>query len=371
MESANIVVIGGGIVGLSIASYLSENNHGVYVLDKNRTLGRETSSHNSGVIHSGIYYPPGSLKAKLCRKGNALIYEICEKNRISCKKLGKLIVANSENEISELERLKINGERNGIGNLVTLDRSEIVAMEPNISALKAIYSPSTGIIEPDDLMTYFHSRAVNNGTTIVPETIVTGISKTAESFQLTGISSGEEFRIRSNTVINSAGLNSDRVAGLAGLDIDRLGYRLHWCKGDYFRLSGKAPVKSLIYPVPNGPGLGIHATPDMAGSIKLGPDAYYVNQIDYNVESDPLVFREDVSKFLPLVKDRVLTPDSSGIRPKLQGPGDGFRDFIIRHEADRGLSGLINLIGIESPGLTASPAIGEYVARIYEDEIKH
>ncbi len=173
-----------------------------------------------------------------------------------------------------------------------------------------------------------------------------------------------------DTVINSAGLNFDRVAEMVGLDIDSIGYRLHPCKGDYFRLTGKAPVKSMIYPIPSGPGLGIHLTPDMAGSIKLGPNAYYSDYADYKVESDPLTFREDVVKFLPLISERELLVDSTGIRPKLDGPGGGFRDFIIRHEEDRGFPGFIDLIGIESPGLTASPAIGEYVSEMYENEIR-
>jgi L-2-hydroxyglutarate oxidase LhgO len=157
---------------------------------------------------------------------------------------------------------------------------------------------------------------------------------------------------------------------MAGLDVDKLGYRLHPCKGDYFRVSGKPLVKMLVYPVPKGPGLGIHLTPDLAGSIRLGPNAYYVDKIDYTVESGENEFREDVARFVPRIRESQVNEDSSGIRPKLQGPNDGFRDFIIRHEADRGLFGFIDLVGIESPGLTAAPAIGEYVSQIIEDEIK-
>jgi L-2-hydroxyglutarate oxidase LhgO len=371
MESARTVIIGGGVVGLSIAASLSEANNEIYVLEKNRGFGLETSSHNSGVIHSGIYYPPGSLKALLCRKGNAEIYSICEKYNVPFKKLGKLIVATDEPSITELEKLFKNGERNGIQDLRMLDRDQVSSVEPNVQCEMAIYSPSTGIMEPDSLLEYFRAKAIRNGVTLVSDTTVTGISITADGYGLTGISSGQSFNIRSDTVINSAGLLSDRIAALAGLDVDRLGYRLHYCKGDYFRLGGDPPVRSLVYPVPNGPGLGIHLTPDMGGSIKLGPNAYYVGKVDYNVESDPAEFKSDVVKFIPSVADRQLMFDSSGVRPKLQGPGEGFRDFVIRHESDRGMQGFINLIGIESPGLTASPAIGEYVSRIYETEIKH
>ena len=369
MESASIIIIGGGIVGLSIAASLSEDNHGVLVLEKNRTLGQESSSHNSGVIHSGIYYPPATLKATLCRKGNEMIYDICNGQKIPCKKLGKFIVATSENDLRELDRLMNNGRKNGLDDLLMLDGSDVISMEPNVTALRAIFSPSTGIIEPDDLLTYFMSKAVNNGATIVTETTVTRIVQKASGYLVSGRSSGHAFSIMAGTVINSAGLYSDRIAEMAGLDIDSLGYRLHPCKGDYFRLSGAPPVKSLIYPVPSGPGLGIHLTHDMAGSINLGPNAYYSDQADYRVGSDPEAFKEDVRKFLPLVSERGLLVDSSGIRPKLDGPGEGFRDFIIRHEADRGLPGFIDLIGIESPGLTASPAIGEYVSKLYETEI--
>lgn len=370
MESASVVIIGGGIVGLSIAASLSEKSQSILVLEKNRSFGQETSSHNSGVIHSGIYYPPGTLKATLCRKGNKMIYNICNEQRIPCKKLGKFIVATDELDIRELDRLIKNGRKNGIDDLVMLDGKGVSSMEPNVTALRAIFSPSTGIIEPDDLMTYFLSKASNKGATIVTETVVTGIAKKASGYLVSGRSSGQEFTLMADTVINSAGLNSDRVAEMVGLDIDSIGYRLHPCKGDYFRVTGKAPVKSMIYPVPSGPGLGIHLTPDMGGSIKLGPNAYYSDYADYKVESDPLTFREDVMKFLPLITERELLVDSSGIRPKLDGPGDGFRDFIIRHEKDRGFPGFIDLIGIESPGLTASPAIGEYVSEMYENEIR-
>ncbi|MHB1708379.1 MAG: NAD(P)/FAD-dependent oxidoreductase [Thermoplasmataceae archaeon] len=280
-------------------------------------------------------------------------------------------MAADENDIRELDRLINNGRKNGVDDLVMLDRKDVISMEPNVTALRAIFSPSTGIIEPEDLMVFFRSKAANNVASFVTDTIVTRIVKNARGYLVSGRSSGQEFTILADTVINSAGLYSDRVAEMIGIDIDSMGYRLHLCKGDYFRLAGRPPVKSLVYPVPNGPGLGIHLTPDMAGSVKLGPNAYYSDHIDYKVESDPLTFREDVMKFLPLISNRELLVDSSGIRPKLDGPGEGFRDFIIRHEEDIGLPGFIDLIGIESPGLTASPAIGEYVSEIYENEIKH
>ncbi len=194
-------------------------------------------------------------------------------------------------------------------------------------------------------------------------------TKIKDSFEIEGISVTEKFRMTSRVIINCAGLFSDRVAAMTGLDIDQLGYRIHPCKGDYYRVAGKPLVKMLVYPVPKGPGLGIHLTPDLSGSIRLGPNAYYVDKIDYSVESEERGFKEDVARFVPKIRDYQISADSSGIRPKTQGPKDPFRDFIIRSEADRGLHGFIDLVGIESPGLTAAPAIAEYVLQILEGEI--
>lgn len=370
MESANIIVIGGGVVGLSVAASLSERNEGVYVFEKNRMIGRETSSHNSGVIHSGIHYPKRTLKALLSVKGNSMTYELSRKYGIGSKRLGKLTVATGDQEIRVLDRLMRNGEDNGVEGLRLLDREEIRQMEPNVVAEKALYTPSTGIIEPDELMQHFHAQMANNGAILATGTEVTGLENTGSGYRLTGMSAGEKFTIGANAVINCAGLHADMVAAMAGLDIDKLGYRQRYYKGDYFRIAGTPPVRMLVYPVPSGAGLGIHLTPDMAGSVKMGPNAYPVGSIDYRIESDKEAFRRDVGRFLPSILDKNIQPDSSGIRPKLDAGTGNFADFIIRHETERGLHGFINLIGIESPGLTASPAIGEYVCGIYENEVK-
>lgn len=369
MESAKIVIIGAGVVGLAIAAKLSEKNGNVYVLEKNPKFGQETSSHNSGVIHSGIHYPKGSLKAKLCVKGNVLTYEICEKYRIPYKKLGKLTVAIEEGEIGELERLMRQGEDNGVEGLKFLEKEEVKKLEPNVDIERALLSSSTGIVEPDELMSHFYAHASKNGAVLVTETEVTGLRKVDEGYEIVGVSVGEKFTVTAKMVVNCAGLYADRIAAMVGLDIDKLGYRLHLCKGDYFRLAGKPPVTMLVYPVPTRAGLGIHLTPDLGGSVRLGPNDYYVDHVSYEVESDEKEFREGVKRFLPLIREREIRPDSAGVRPKLQGPGDSFRDFVIRHEADRGLFGFIDLVGIESPGLTAAPAIAEFVFEVYEREI--
>jgi L-2-hydroxyglutarate oxidase LhgO len=370
METASVVIIGAGIVGLAVAARLSERNEAVYVFEKNKRFGQETSSHNSGVIHSGIHYPKDSLKAKLCVKGNLMIYEICEKYKIPYKKLGKLTVAIGEEEIEELEKLMKMGEDNGVEDLKFLDGEDVKELEPDVEVEKALYSPSTGIVEPDELMSHFYSEIRNNRAIVATETEVTGLRKTDFGYELSGVSVGEKFTVQAKTVINCAGLYSDRIAVMIGLDVDKLGYRIHYCKGDYFRIAGKAPVKMLVYPVPKGPGLGIHLTPDLSGSVRLGPNTYYVNNIDYNVESSEEEFSQDVRRFLPSILEYDIQIDSAGVRPKLQGPKDPFRDFVIKHETDKGLFGFINLIGIESPGLTAAPAIGDFVSEMYENEIK-
>jgi len=370
METANVVIIGAGVVGLAVAAKLSEGNEGVYVFEKNAKFGQETSSHNSGVIHSGIHYPKDSLKAKLCVKSNPILYEICEKCSITYKRLGKLTVAIKEEEMEELEKLMKQGEANGVEGLKFLGKEEVKRLEPNVEVEKALHSPSTGILEPDELMNHFYARAHENNVVLAMETEVTDLRKTASGFEVSGISVGDKFTVTAKTVINCAGLHSDRIATMAGIDVDKFGYRLHYAKGDYFRVSGKPPVRMLVYPVPKGAGLGIHLTPDLAGMVRLGPNAYYVDKVDYEVESNEQEFREDVRRFLPVIDKYQIQVDSAGVRPKLQGPKDGFRDFVIRHEEDKGLFGFINLVGIESPGLTAAPAIGEFVSEIYESEIK-
>ena len=370
VESVNIVIIGAGVVGLAVAAKISEKNEGVYVFEKNTRYGQETSGHNSAVIHSGIHYPKNTLKAKLCVKGNKMLYELCEKHKIPFKRLGKLTVAVGEEELDEVEKLMRQGIDNGVEGLRFLDREEVKSLEPNVEVERALITPTTGIVEPDELMNHFHAQMRKNNAVLATETEVTGLKKIGNGYEVTGTSVGEKFQVNAKTVINCAGLYADRVAAMAGLDVDRIGYRIYHAKGDYYRVSGKPLVKMLVYPVPKGAGLGIHLTPDLSGSIRLGPNAYYVDKIDYAVESGEKEFREDVARFVPKILDCEIRQDSAGIRPKLQGPKDGFKDFVIKHESDKGLFGLINLVGIESPGLTAAPAIADYVSEIIENEIK-
>ena len=361
----DIIIIGAGVVGLAIAAEVSQINKNVFVFEKNRTFGLETSSHNSEVIHAGMYYPENSFKAKFCVGGNALLYELCEKFNINYKKLGKLIVAADDVEAKEVERLYHQGLKNGVGGLQIIERDDIKKLEPNVNAVEALLSPSTGVIDSHNLLRCFSGRAKENGAEFVFNTEVIGIERKSGSYRV-GIRDDEGISsVTARVVINAAGLSSDRIAQSAGIDLVKAGYISHYCKGQYFSLDPKIGrlVHRLVYPVPEQSGVGIHVTLSIDGSVRLGPDTKYVNNIEYTVnENDKTDFYRAVHRFLPSIEPDVLSPDFAGGRPNLQGKGEGFRDYVIRDEADKGFPGLINLIGIDSPGLTASPAIAKYVA---------
>ncbi|MDY6910860.1 MAG: NAD(P)/FAD-dependent oxidoreductase [Chloroflexota bacterium] len=364
----DITIIGAGVVGLAIASELAEQGRSVFVFERNRTFGQETSSRNSEVIHAGIYYPEDSLKAKLCVEGNRLLYEICEKHSISYRKSGKMIVAVTQEEITKLEKIFEQAAKNGVTDLELLSQSDIKQLEPNIRGRAGVLSPSTGIIDTHSLMLLFHQKAVEYGAEFLFETTVAGMDKTGDAWKVSvhdweGISD-----LTSQVVINCAGLSSDVIARLAG--IDREHYRLHYCKGDYFSLSSRwrNSITRLVYPTPEQTGLGVHATLALDGMIRLGPDAHYVDEIDYEVnKTQKNTFYRSSKQFLPALELDDLNPDFAGIRPKLQGPSELFRDFVITHENRSGFQGFLNLIGIESPGLTASPAIARYVAELVSE----
>ena len=369
MEKVEILIIGAGVIGLGVAAWISGKHRSIFVVEKNRMFGQETSSRNSEVIHAGIYYPKDSLKAELCVKGNRMLYEICEKSHIKYKRLGKLIVATKINERERLEELFEKGKENGVTGLQMLTSKQIKDLEPEVEACSAIYSPNTGIIDSHGLMKYFLFRAEDRGVNIVYNTEVKNIEKDSSGYRITvSDRKGRDFTFITEILINCAGLNSDKIAGMVGMNVEECGYRLKYCKGEYFRIwNNKANlVKRPIYPVvkPEAVSLGIHVTPDLNGAIRLGPDATYIHRekLDYSVDiSKKRVFYEYVKNFLPFIAYDDLNPDIAGIRPKLQGAGEAFRDFVIQDEKERGFAGFINLIGIESPGLTSAPAIAEYV----------
>lgn len=371
MDKVDIVVIGAGVVGLAIGAAIADKRREMYILEKEEVYGQGTSSRNSEVIHAGIYYPAGTLKAELCVKANPMIYDICEQHKVPYKKCGKLIVGNGEIEVAQLDRIIKHAKSIGARDLEMIDADQIKKLEPNVRADHAILSPSTGIVDAHGLMDHFHREARRKAGSdpLVLDTEVVGIGQTGDGYIIKMNSGGEPFEIESMVVINSAGLYCDRIAEMAGVDIDKEGYRLHWSKGEYFSLTGKPPALMLIYPPPpqDAASLGIHSVPDLTGRLRFGPNAFYVDEINYAVESEKEPFWRDIIEYFPSVRMENLHPDMTGIRSKLQGPGDPVRDFVIRHEEDKGLPGFINLIGIESPGLTASPAIAEMVEKMVKD----
>lgn len=360
-----IAIIGAGVVGLAIASRLSEKHPNVVVLEKNQKYGLETSSRNSEVIHAGIYYEPESLKARLCVEGREELYFLCRKFTIAHSQITKIINARLEAELPELEMIFKKGTRNG-ADLRLLNAKETHDLEPNITTCGSIFSPRTGIISAHGLMDYFFHHAVSKGATVQHKCEVVGIEQSSGRYAITLSESGSRSTISVEKVVNAAGLFSDQVAALAGIDIDAAGYRLHYCKGSYFSVSqSKAKLLGrLVYPVPTKDSLGVHALLDLGGRLKFGPDVEYLsaNKIDYSMsDSKRGLFLKSIQKILPTVRDADITPDMSGIRPKLQTKEGLAHDFVIAHEKERGLNGFINLIGIESPGLTASPAIARHV----------
>lgn len=368
MDKVDIVTIGAGVVGLAIAYRLSKMNKEIILLEKHEKFGMEASSRNSEVIHAGIYYPEDSLKARLCIEGNRMLYELCKKYNIPNKKTGKLIVANTKEEKENVESLFQQGKKNGVLGLELLTEMQINKLEPDIRASFALFSPETGIIDTHQLMKFYETQSESNDVIIAYNSEVTKIQKNDDFFILDILDSeGGHFQIGSSIVINSAGVSADKIASMVGIDIDKAGYRVHPCKGEYFSISNRhsGKIKHLIYPTPCDNNLGIHATLRLDGTLTLGPNAFYVNEFSYNVDAAHREeFFNSTKEFLPFLDYGDISPEMSGIRAKLQAKGEPFRDFIIQEESEKGLPGLISLIGIESPGLTASPAIAEYVENL-------
>ena len=372
---ADITIIGAGVVGLAIAEKVSEEHNSVFLIEKHLSFGQETSSRNSEVIHAGIYYTMGSLKARLCVEGKWLLYDYCKKYNIPYNNCGKLIVATSKEEITVIEGLWQTAIRNSVNDLLFLERYQIAELQPDIFALKALFSPSTGIVDSHSLMKQYETNTINNGGQVVYGSEVTGISKISNGYRITLLDSDKRnYSFTTRIVINSAGLTSDKVSEMVGLTDDNL--KILFCKGEYFRINPPKNrlIKRLIYPVPhqNMEGIGIHVTIDMGGGVKLGPDVKYLesNIYDYKLTaSKQEAFFKSAKKFLPFLEYDDLAPEMAGIRPKIQKPGEPLRDFYIMEETKRGYPGFINLIGIESPGLTSSISIAKYVNDLISNTI--
>jgi L-2-hydroxyglutarate oxidase LhgO len=350
------------VVGLAIAAELAPAE--VLVLEKNRSFGLEASSRHSEVVHAGIPYPDDSLKARLCLEGNALLYEFCEKHGVQSRKLGKIFSAVEEDEMEGLEKLYQQGRRNGVKGLTLLSRSEIRRLEPNVQGIAGMLSPSSGIADSYSFMQALHRKATSESANFVFNCEVIGIEKLNSKYRVTikeetGISS-----FSTPILINSAGLNAEKMAELAGTDIAQAGYKTYLLKGDYFSIAPRkwGLAKRLIYPIPGKVGVGIHNCIAIDGRERLGPYEYYVNDVDYKVdEGERELFYNSAKTYFPFLELDDLEPESSGIRPLLQSPEENVKDFVIAHEDRKGFPGLIDLIGIESPGFTSSLAIGSYV----------
>ncbi|MEP7704751.1 NAD(P)/FAD-dependent oxidoreductase [Paraglaciecola sp. 25GB23A] len=363
-ESVECIVIGAGVVGLAIARELANRGLETIVVERHSVIGSETSSRNSEVIHAGIYYPYSSLKARLCVMGKSLLYDYCEHKNISHSRCGKLIVATSEKQLSILKNIQSTARANGVNDLILLSQSQSLAMEPQLRALGALHSPSTGIIDSHSFMLNLQGDLESAGGVVAFNSpILSGEYKNTE--MSLNIGGEQAMTLTAKYVINCAGLSAQHIArqfsGLALANIPPL----HYAKGNYYALQCKAPFSRLIYPVPEEAGLGIHYTMDLAGSGRFGPDVQWIDDIDYAVDPKGAeLFYAQITRYWPDIKQGALIPAYSGIRPKLSSQGEPAKDFVIQDYADHGIKGLVNLFGIESPGLTASLAIAEYVAAL-------
>ncbi|MCF7918461.1 MAG: NAD(P)/FAD-dependent oxidoreductase [Candidatus Cloacimonetes bacterium] len=360
MEEVKILIIGAGCVGLAVGLELSRRFEDVLIVEKEDSYGRHTSSRNSEVIHSGIYYPQNSLKTELCIQGRELMYEYLQDKNIPHRRCGKLVIATEDAEIPALLALRDNGIKNGVTGLEIIDKQACRELAPEVIAEKALLVPCTGILDSHRFMQQMKIDFEAEGGFILFDMEVMAIEKTASGFIVT-FNDGEKFL--TEYLINCAGLQCEEIARFAGINTTAAGLNIHWCKAEYFKTTETFGFDKLIYPLPDPTGmyLGIHLTLNLAGEVRFGPSAYYVNKLEYGMdERDKQKFIDSVSQYLRFQPGK-LHPDDTGIRPKLQGEGEGFRDFYIKEESEKGLPRFINLMGIESPGLTASLAIGKYV----------
>jgi L-2-hydroxyglutarate oxidase LhgO len=364
-----VIVIGAGVVGLACAAELAARGRSVIVVERATRAGQGISSRNSGVIHAGIYYPRGSLKAELCIEGRELLYARARARAIGYRELGKLIVAVDSSELAQLEALRDRAHDNGALEAHMLEGREVAALEPNVRAVAALSSPRTGIIDTHALLDSYRAEAIAHGAWLILASEVVAIEPQRDhALRVTtrGLT-GERTTVSAEHVVNAAGLGAAEIAALAGVPIEAAGVTQHLCKGDYFKLASRhrALVSRLIYPVPVHAGLGVHLTLDLEGGVRAGPDTEYIAAPRYDIDAGKRAsFGAALRRYVPAVRDEDLEPDYAGIRPKLQGPGEAFRDFVIERASAYGAPGLINLLGIESPGLTASGAIARRVAAL-------
>ena len=365
MDRLDWAVVGAGVVGLAVARALALAGREVVILEAEEAIGTHTSSRNSEVIHAGIYYPKGSLKARACVEGKSRLYEYCVGHGIPHARCGKLIVATAASQLQELEAIQGKAHGSGATDVVRMTREQAVALEPELSCVAALYSPSTGVIDSHALMLGYLGDAQANGAMLaLASRLERAVARSA----------GIELHVRgadpilARCVVNSAGLTAPSVAlRIEGYPPEHAPRELY-AKGNYYSLTRRSPFSRLIYPVPEPGGLGVHVTLDLAGQARFGPDVEWVERIDYDVDPRGAErFYAAIRRYWPGLPDGALSPAYAGIRPKISGSGEPAADFVIQGPAEHGVAGLVNLYGIESPGLTASLALADDVARLLSE----
>nr|WP_295773424.1 NAD(P)/FAD-dependent oxidoreductase [Rhodoferax sp.] len=360
MEHVDCVVVGAGVVGLAVARALALAGREVLVLEACNAIGTQTSARNSEVIHAGMYYPTGSLKARLCVRGKALLYAYCAERGIGHSRCGKFIVATAPDQLAKLQTIRDRASANGVHDLVWLDAAQAQAAEPALQCLAALHSPSTGIVDSHGLMLSLLGDIENLGGVLALNSPLALAEYTHNAIELVAV---DGTRLRAKSVVNAAGLQAPALARrFARLDPCHVP-KAYFAKGNYFTLAGRSPFSRLIYPVPEDAGLGVHLTLDLGGQARFGPDVQWVDSPD-DTEVQPArgnAFYAEIRKYWPALPDGALAPAYAGIRPKISGPNEPARDFWIQSPKDHGVPGLVNLFGIESPGLTSSLAIGDLV----------
>ena len=361
-DQVDTIIVGAGVVGLAIAREMALSGDEVVVLEAEDAIGTGISARNSEVIHAGIYYPAGSLKAQLCRPGRGALYAYCQSHGIAHRRMGKLVVATQEDELDALDAIKAKAEANGVDDLQPLDRDQAKAMEPALKCAGALLSPSTGIIDTHGYMLALQGDSESNGSVIALSSPFDGGTVSGDGITVR-VGGTEPMTLKCRRFINSAGLGAQAVAtAIEGLPADSIP-PLFYAKGNYFTFCGKSPFRTMIYPVPVQAGLGTHSTLDLAGQTKFGPDVQWVNSPDYAVDASRAEqFYLAIRRYWPDLADGALQPGYVGVRPKLVSEGDPRGDWDIQGPQHHGIDGVVNLFGIESPGLTASLAIAGYVA---------
>jgi len=373
MTDVDVTVVGGGIVGCAVAARTAAAGLTTVLVERGPLLGGGITSRNSEVVHGGMYYPSGSLKAQFCIEGRRLLKNFCNQHQVRYRECGKLIVAVTDDEVGELDRLEKLGRANGVEDLRLLDGAEVASLEPSVRAVAALWSPRTAVVDAEGAARAYAQSARQADAQVMTGAECTRLEREAEGWRLEiqppQGSGREAWSHTSRFVVNAAGLHSDRIAALAGIDIDQRGWRLRWVKGNYFVISPRHDgcIERLIYPVPpvDGASLGVHLCLDLAGRMRLGPDVEEMEPSmgeDYSVDPERLeAFFEGGRRFLPFLERDDLTPDLCGLRPRrVTWWKDGTNDFVVHRETGDG-AGLINLVGIESPGLTSAPALARQV----------